>query len=91
MLTVKCDSSASNRTLIRFSEGSDLLLEIGFSYAEPVYFWTPRTKHVTSENLWGTTTGRHINGFSEVKRTPRPEFLEMLNLALWAIGAGGAA
>lgn len=51
-----------------------------FSYETVVGFSTLETGVCVSENLWGTTTGRHLNLISEKRnRLPREEFLNKLN------------
>lgn len=53
---------------------------IYYSYDTIIGFYTPNTKLCVTENMWGTTTDRHLNMISEKKdRLPRKEFLNILN------------
>jgi len=57
-------------------------ITIWFSYDSPVGF-SNADGIVASENCWSTTTGKHLNEFSDKKnRMPRGEFLEKYNKAL---------
>ena len=49
-------------------------VEFWFSYQTVIAFRTPTTGLVLSENLWGPTTGKHLNVISRGQRTPRAEF-----------------
>jgi hypothetical protein len=50
-------------------------VDIYFSYKTIVGFRSPRTGLVLSENLWGPTTGKHLNFISRnAKRLKRDEF-----------------
>ena len=58
-----------------------------FSYKTVVAFETPKTGFVISENVWGPTTGRHLNELDDdkSKRLDRTEFerqLEALNIEI---------
>lgn len=61
------------------------IIELGdvtiyYSYKTVIGFYTPKHGLVASENVWGTTTGKHLNLFSNYEeRIPREKFLEMLN------------
>lgn len=52
-----------------------------FSYETIVAFRTPQTGLVVCENVWGMTTGKHLNWIDDDKsiRVPREEFLDKLN------------
>lgn len=51
-----------------------------YSYDTIIGFSTPNTDLCVTENIWGTTTGRHLNMISDKKgRIPRKEFLEKLD------------
>lgn len=51
-----------------------------YSYDTIIGFSTPNTNLCVTENIWGTTTGRHLNMISDKKdRIPRKEFLEKLD------------
>lgn len=50
-----------------------------FSYETIVAFRTPKTGMVASENVWGNTTGKHLNWISDKsQRIPRQDFLDMV-------------
>ena len=57
-------------------------LTLYFSYSTVIAFYTPETGRVVSENIWSTTTGKHINnlkdGAARVK-VNRAEFEDMLS------------
>ena len=63
-------------------------VEIAFSYSTPVGFYSPATGWVISENLWGPTTGKHINalpgGSDKARRVARDDFDRLLSLAVSA-------
>lgn len=56
-------------------------IALWFSYETIVAFRTPQTGLVVCENVWGTTTGKHLNWIDDDKsiRVPREEFLDKLN------------
>lgn len=57
-------------------------LELYFSYETPVAFRTSKTGLVVSENIWGSTTGKHLNwldGGRKECRIPNDEFEKQLN------------
>ena len=61
--------------------GHCLYFELGpirlyYSYKTVVAFYTTHSGLVISENLWGSTTGKHLNWINEDKsnRIPRKEF-----------------
>jgi len=57
-------------------------LELYFSYETPVAFRTSKTGLVVSENIWGSTTGKHLNwldGGRKQHRIPNDEFEKQLN------------
>jgi hypothetical protein len=68
---------------IESPEGNDL--RVYFSYSTPVAFYHPRTGLVVSENVYGTTTGKHINWIdggekeAKAKRKPANVFALMLD------------
>ena len=50
-----------------------------YSYDTIIGFSTPNHSLCVTENIWGTTTGKHLNMISEEKdRIPRAEFLDKL-------------
>lgn len=54
-------------------------LTLWFSYETIVGFHTPTLGTVASENVWGNTTGKHLNYFSDrSQRLPRADFLAAL-------------
>lgn len=51
-----------------------------FSYETIVAFCTPQTGMCVTENVWGPTTGKHLNWISDKEnRLPRQEYLDKLN------------
>jgi len=59
-------------------------LEIWFSYKTPVAFRYHGSMKI-SENLWGGTTGKHLNwldGGNKEGRMPRREFEDALQIVL---------
>jgi hypothetical protein len=59
-------------------------LEIYFSYETPIAFRDADGTLVVSENVWGSTTGRHINLVDSAHgaRVPAEEFEERLQAYL---------
>lgn len=55
-------------------------LTIYFSYTTPVAFESEGRGLVVSENIWGTTTGKHLNLINKVKshRIPNEVFMAQL-------------
>lgn len=56
-------------------------LTLWFSYNTAIAFHTPDTGYVVSKNIWGPTTGKHLNLVAperHVSRVPRGEFEERL-------------
>ena len=55
-------------------------MTIWFSYQTVVAFWTPDTGKVISENVWGVTTGKHLNWIDRdhSKRLPYDQFTALL-------------
>lgn len=76
----------SNPTIeIRRTEAGEKLTRVyfgnvvvWFSYETPVAFHVPGQKRVVSENVWNTTTGKHINAIPG--STPRTEHTEFVRL-----------
>lgn len=80
-----------NRTQVRADHPNErpnfVVIEIGdlrfsFSYNTCIAYWAPGEGLVVSENIWGPTTGRHINMVSHsltANRLPRDEFEKRLN------------
>jgi hypothetical protein len=62
-------------------------LTIYFSYETPIAF-TSKNGLVVSENIWGTTTGKHLNMINDNKsiRINRTNFETLLNETLTNIG-----
>lgn len=53
-------------------------LTVWYSYETPVAFQVAGNDIVVSENLWGPTTGKHLNWIADKKeRVPRKKFEEM--------------
>lgn len=60
-------------------------LTLYFSYRTVVAFRTSETGLVVSENVWSTTTGRHLNEIDDgdkKSRLPHAEFEQRLNEVL---------
>lgn len=59
-----------------------------FSYDTCVAYWAPGEGMVISENVWSTTTGRHLNLINDDKseRIPYNEFEKKLKAALMRNG-----
>lgn len=56
-------------------------LTVYFSYHTPVAFRSAQHGLVVSENMWGPTTGKHLNwidGGEKSRRLPREQFEKML-------------
>lgn len=55
-------------------------LDLYFSYNTVVAFRTPETGLVISDNMWGPTTGKHLNAISRdhTKRINREKFEQQL-------------
>lgn len=55
-------------------------VRIVFSYRTAIAFYSPATGWVVSENVWGRTTGRHLNQETPVDavRIPYSEFHQQL-------------
>jgi hypothetical protein len=70
-------------------------LILWFSYRTVIAFRTPETGEVISQNLWGPTTGSHLNYISSdhAVRKPREEFERLLSMAVepYIIGELGLA
>ena len=64
-------------------------LELYFSYETCVGFRTSKTGLVVSENIWGSTTGKHLNwldGGRKDCRIPNGEFKKQLKELLESRG-----
>ena len=76
-VTLRCISGTTTRNFHQVTLGK---LTLFFSYETVVGFSTPKTGLCVSENIWGTTTGKHLNIISDkTQRIPREEFLNLLN------------
>lgn len=78
------ENSARNFNCVEIGE-----LELYFSYETCVAFWTPKTGLVVSENIWGNTTGKHLNwldGGRKERRVPHSEFEKQLKELLESRG-----
>ena len=55
-----------------------------FSYQTVVAYWTPKDGRVVTENMWGPTTGKHLNWIEpdHSVRLPREAFEAKLKAAL---------
>jgi hypothetical protein len=58
-------------------------LSLWFSYTTVIAFMTPEIS-VVCDNVWGPTTGKHLNYIDSNKanRVPRQEFLDQLEAVL---------
>jgi len=82
---------ASNRNT-SFHEVTVGPLTLYFSYQTCVAFYPPHGKRVISENLWGPTTGRHLNELDDGRkkdRVCRRDFVEQLDKVLDAFDGSG--
>lgn len=69
-------SSSHNGKLTQLKIGD---IMIHFSYETPIQYYTPETGIVTTENVWGPTTGRHLNAISNPQdRIPWKEFQDRI-------------
>jgi hypothetical protein len=57
-------------------------ITLWFSYRTCIAFQVDGEPARVSENLWGPTTGRHINLAPAVQRSPRAVFEHLLAVAL---------
>ena len=58
-------------------------LELAFSYETVVGFREGSTSWVLSENVWSTTTGKHLNQIADKSaRIDRQEFLQRVDALL---------
>lgn len=75
-----CKEIGANQREVRNFKALRLgLITVYYSYDTIIGFCTPNTGLCVTENVWGTTTGRHLNMISDKKdRIPRQEFLEKL-------------
>lgn len=78
------ENSAMNFNCVEIGD-----LKLYFSYETCVAFWTPKTGLVVSENIWGNTTGKHLNwldGGRKERRVPYSEFEKQLKELLESRG-----
>lgn len=62
------------------------IITLWFSYETIVAFRTAETGFCVTENIWGNTTGKHLNWVSDkADRLPREVFLDKLNSILLQI------
>lgn len=65
------------------------MVEVAFSYSTPVAFHSGYEGWTVSENLWGPTTGKHLNAYGRKEdRVSRDEFEKRLSAALATITVG---
>lgn len=58
-------------------------ITLWYSYTTVVAFYTPQTGKVVCENVWGSTTGKHLNeidGGDKKSRVNRDTFLRTLDM-----------
>lgn len=78
------ENGAKNYNMVEIGD-----LELYFSYETCVGFRTRKEGLVVSENIWGTTTGKHLNwldGGRKQCRTPNDEFEKQLKELLESKG-----
>ena len=78
--TVYHPTDRSNLTEVTIGD-----IRIWFSYETPIAFMAPGWSRVVRENIWSTTTGKHLNyvdGGDKVGRVSGETFIMMLNEAL---------
>lgn len=75
-----CKEIGANQKEVRNFKALKLgSITLYYSYDTIIGFCTPNTGLCVTENVWGTTTGRHLNMISEKKdRIPREEFKKRL-------------
>lgn len=80
-MTVKLNYPSRNTKQIDVQVGS---LVFNFSYETVIAFYSPLSGFVISENVWSTTTGRHLNEIHPDKslRIPNDEFEKKLKETL---------
>lgn len=86
-MTVKLTYPSRNTKQIDVQVGS---LTLNFSYNTVVAFYSSHSGFVISENVWSTTTGRHLNEIHPDKsiRISRSEFEQKLKETLEHYGLG---
>lgn len=60
-------------------------LTVWFSYETPVAFAVPGLGRRISENIWGSTTGKHLNSIAG-QRVPREQFNRELAVLMEMFG-----
>jgi len=87
-MTVEINYPSRNTKQIDVSVGN---LTLNFSYNTVVAFNSPFSGFVISENIWGTTTGRHLNEIHPDKslRIPNDQFKRRLAAVLKHYGLSG--
>ena len=78
------ENGAKNFNMVEIGD-----LELYFSYETCVGFRTSKTGLVVSENIWGSTTGKHLNwldGGRKECRVPNGEFEKQLKELLESRG-----
>ena len=71
--TYGTDSNSAKCLMLTFGR-----LTVWYSYQTVVAFQIEGCDRVVSENLWGNTTGKHLNWISSKKdRVPRQRFEEL--------------
>jgi hypothetical protein len=71
-----------------FSRVSIGNLDLWFSYETVIAFTSGPGRTVISENVWSTTTGKHLNWIDsdKTRRLPHEDFLVMLAARLTSAG-----
>jgi hypothetical protein len=87
-MTVRLTYPQRNTKQIDVSVGN---LTLNFSYETVIAFNSPFSGFVISENVWSTTTGRHLNEIHPDKslRIPNEEFKQKLSEVLKHYGLSG--
>jgi hypothetical protein len=77
-MDIKLKQLKSNFTMVQVNH-----VQLFFSYETVIGFYTDKEGYVVSENLWGTTTGKHLNQVADKKyRIPRKDFMSKLSEVL---------
>lgn len=73
-----CNENSAGGNFNRIDLGNEITF--WYSYETIVAFKTRETGFCVTENVWGPTTGKHLNWISnKSQRLPREEFLNKLN------------
>lgn len=86
-----CKEIGTNQREVRNFKSLKLgSITLYYSYDTIIGFCTPNTGLCVTENVWGSTTGRHLNMISEKEdRIPRDEFKKRLESIVLDINISG--